>query len=149
LSIDDEDFLVKAEKALIRQRTLSQVALNKSDNEDVRQFSHQVLTNYRRTLAELGVLMKAKNIPESSAATEGIELDAMNRLHGVSGRAFDREFVSLMTAELQETVATFHSTAETAADADIRNYAKGVLPLIQQDFDTAAALEKEFAKDRR
>jgi len=150
LSIDDDDFLTKAEKAEITQTTLSSVALDKSDNEDVRQFARRVITNYERALADLRGLMKAKNKADSSAGIEDLRLEAMNRLQGLSGSAFDHEFVSLMAAEQQETLATFNSAAETAADPDIRNYANGVLRLLREDFDSAVALEKKIdAKNGR
>jgi len=150
LSIDDEDFLTKAEKSEIRQTTFSQLAVDKSNDEDVRQFARRVISNYQRPLAELTDLMKAKNMAESSAAIAALREDAINRLHRLSGSDFDDEFVSLMTAEQQEAVPIFNAAAETAADPDIRNYAKSVLPLLRQDFDTAIALEKKLAsKERR
>src|SRR5262245_35361925 len=123
LSIDDVSFLLTAQKAEIRQTTLSRAALDISTNEEIRKYAHQVITNYEGALAQLAYLMKAKNIQQASAAAEEIQLDAMNRLHGLSAGAFDREFVSLMSAEQQATVNTFNSAAETAADPDIRNYA--------------------------
>jgi hypothetical protein len=58
LSIDHQEFLVKAE---LRQTTLSQVALNKSNHEDVRQFARRVITNYHRALAELMDLIRASS----------------------------------------------------------------------------------------
>src|SRR5262245_30612461 len=67
LSIDDEDFLVKAEKAEIRQTALSEVALDKSSDEDIRQFAFRVISNYRPALERLEDLRKEKNLPESSA----------------------------------------------------------------------------------
>jgi len=146
ISIDDESFLLAAQMAEIRQTTLSRAALNTSKNEDIRNYAQQVIANYRRALAELADLMKTKNIPHTSAAEE-IKLDAMNRLHGLTGSAFDHEFISLMTAEQQATLNSFNSAAETAADPDIRNYAKGVLPLLREDFNTATALEKRLAAD--
>jgi putative membrane protein len=145
LAIDDESFLLEAENAEIRQTTLAQAALDTSTNYDIRTYAQQVITNYRRALAELSDLIKAKNIPHTSPTIEGIRLDAMNRLHGLSGSAFDHEFISLMTAEQQAAITTFNSAAETSADPDIRNYAKGVLPLLQEDFNTATALEKKLA----
>jgi hypothetical protein len=53
----------------------------------------------------------AKNMPASSAAIEELQLEAKNRLHGLSGSTFDHEFVSLMTAEQQEAVPIFNSAA--------------------------------------
>ena len=146
ISIDDERFLLTAQKAAIRQTTLSEAALNTSKNYDIRKYAQQVITNYRKALADLADLMKAKNVPNTSSTAEEIKLDAMNRLNGLTGTAFDHEFISLMTAEQQAALNTFNSVAETAADPDIRNYAKGVLPLLREDFDTATALEKKLAR---
>jgi putative membrane protein len=149
LSIDDEDFLVKAEKALIKQTALSQVALDKSNDDDIRLFAYRVIKNYRPALEKLTELRKAKNMPASSAAIEEMQLVAHHRLSGLSRSAFDHEFISLMTADQQEAVATFNMAAETAADPDIRNYAKSVLPLLREDFDTASTLEKKLAARKR
>ena len=150
LSIEDKAFLDKAEKAEMRQTTLSQLALEKSADEDVRRFARHVIANYDRPLADLAGLMTAKKMAESSAAIEELKLDAINRLHGLSGSAFDDEFVSLITAEQQAALATFNSAAETAADPDIRKYAQGVVPIIREDFDTVVSLEKQLAaKNRR
>jgi len=99
-------------------------------------------------LVDLTGLMTAKNIARTFADEE-IRLEAMNRLHGLSGSAFDHEYVSLMTAEQQAAVATFRSVAETAADRNVRNYARTVLPLLQKDFDTATALEKRLASQHQ
>jgi putative membrane protein len=145
LSIDDETFLLAAQKAEIRQTTLSEAALDVSKNEEIRNYAQQVVTNYRKALAELTDLMRAKNIPNVSATAEAIRLEAMNRLHGLSGSAFDHEFVSLMAAEQQAALASCNLTAETAADPDIRNYAKGVLPLLRDDFNTVTGLSKKLA----
>src|SRR5262245_38931901 len=54
LSIDDENFLLAAQKAEIRQMTLSQAALDTSKNEEIRNYAHQVVTNYRKALTDLG-----------------------------------------------------------------------------------------------
>src|SRR5262245_48943233 len=145
LSIDDESFLLNAQKAELRQTTLSQVALDVSTNDDIRKYARQVISNYQRGLAELADLMMVKNIPQTSATTLGIQLDAKNSLYGLSGSSFDHEFVSLMTAEQQAAVTTFKSAAETAADPDIRNYAQGLLPLLQEDFNTVSTLQRELA----
>ena len=146
LSIDDEDFLRKAETTEVRQTTFSQAALEKSNNEDVRRFARQVIDNYQDSLSELAALMKAKNLAEPSAEIEELKLDATNRLHRLSGSAFDDEFVSLMAAEQQEAVAIFDSAAASAADSDIRNYAKRVLQFLRKDFATALTLQKKLAE---
>ena len=143
-AIDDDTFLVKAQKAEITQTTLSQLAMEQSQTPDVRAYARQVITNYSQALVDLTDLMKAKNIARTFADEE-IQLEARNRLQRLSGSAFDREYVSLMTAEQQAALAMFRSVAETASDPNVRNYAQTVLPSLRKDFDTAVALEKKLA----
>jgi hypothetical protein len=50
-----------------------------------------------------------------------------------------------MTVEQQQTAASFDRAADTAADPEIRQYAKNALPSLRADFDRAASLEKEFS----
>jgi putative membrane protein len=146
---DDETFLLNAGKAEVRQITFSQVALEKSKNDDVRAYAQAVLTDYQQALTGLKDLMKTKNIA-GSYQFEATQLEARNRFEGLSGSSFDDQFVSVITAEQQAIVATLASAAETAADRDVRNYAKSVLPVLRKDFDTAVALQKKLMpKSRR
>ncbi len=145
LSMDDRDFLIGAEKAGIRQRTLAQQALQKSNNNEVREFARHVITDRSQALSELKRVMDAKQMKEQAALAVEVQMTAEARLQGLSNAAFDHEFVSLMTAEQQETLAGFRTAAETAADPEIRNYAERILPSLQTDYDKAADLEKRLA----
>ena len=67
LSMDDRDFLIGAEKAGIRQRTLAQQALQKSNNNEVREFARHVITDRSQALSELKRVMDAKQMKEQAA----------------------------------------------------------------------------------
>jgi putative membrane protein len=146
LSMDDKDFLISALKSEIWQKSLAQTAIEKSANPDVHRFAQQLAEDRERALTELRTLMKAKGVSEPPDLSDEMRLEADNRLHHTSGSAFDDEFVSLITADQQETVRLFDSAANTLPDPDIRSYAARVLPSLRKDLDTAIGLERKIRK---
>jgi predicted outer membrane protein len=149
LSMDDQKFLIGAERAEIRERTLAVQALQKTRNQEVRNFARDVTAHRSQDLSDLKKLMHDKNMPPRPAFATEVELEARTRFHRLSDGAFDHEFISLMTAEQEDAVRIFTAAAETAADGDIRNYAQQVLPSLQADYDRAADLEKKLAGNAR
>jgi putative membrane protein len=145
LSMDDQNFLIAADKSQLIQRDLAQAAVDKSKNGDVVEFAHRVIDERKASLAELGQLMKTKQISEPAAIAEDLQLETKNALQSLSDDAFDHEIVSLIAAELGPALTSFNSASQTAADPDVRNYARAILPSIQRDADQAVALEKKLA----
>jgi putative membrane protein len=140
--MDDQKFLVSADKTLIRQRNLAQAAVQKSKNGNVFEFARRVVDDCSASLTELSRLMQAKHITEPSSVAEDLQLETSNRLQGLAGIDLDHKIISLMAAEQQQAVDIFSSAAETAGDPDVRKYASATLPALQRDSDRAAALEK-------
>jgi putative membrane protein len=148
LSMDDKEFLMKAQQSEVRQKALAETALTKSTNPDIRGFANQVAGERSRDLARLKAVMDIKGFAEPPAPEES-QQEAMNRLNRSSGRALDDQFISLITAELQQSIGTFDRAAETAADPEVREYAGGVLPAFRKDFDSALALEEKLGTRAR
>src|SRR5258708_2106138 len=107
LSLDDKNFLIRAEKTEFRQKALAMTALEKSENTDVREFARNVIDDRKRALDDLMDLMKRRDVTDAPAIAEEIQLEASHRLDGVSDGAFDHEFLSLMTAEQQQAIESF------------------------------------------
>ena len=145
LSMDDQKFLVSADKTLIRQRNLAQAAVQKSKSGNVFEFARRVVADCSASLTELSRLMQAKHITEPSTVAEDLQLETSNRLQGLAGIDLDHKIISLMAAEQQQAVGIFSSAAETAGDPDVRKYASATLPSLQRDSDRAAALEKKLS----
>jgi putative membrane protein len=143
LSMDDRNFLIKAEKAMVREKTLAQVALQKTRNNDVRAFAQKIFDDRSRALDELVRLTNTNGLAQPFSLSD-VELEAKTQFDRTSEDAFDHEFVSLMAAELQDVVSNFSMAAETAENPGVRNYASRVLPLLRKDLDSAADLEKKL-----
>src|SRR5690349_16161692 len=92
LAMDDQNFLINAERSEIRQRAFAQSALEKSANVDIQKFARQVQEQRERELQELRTLMTAKKIPSPPGLVEEVELESASRLHRLTGSDFDDEF---------------------------------------------------------
>src|SRR5262249_40840218 len=112
ISLEDQKFLSGAEESEMRQLALAQEALQKSQNEQVREFAKRVVDDRTRALSGLKQLMGDKNIQEEPLKAEVIRLEVANRLNSIPSDAVDHEFVSLMAAEQQQAVANLDSASE-------------------------------------
>jgi putative membrane protein len=145
LSLDDQKFLDAAERAEIRENTLADQALERSTNLRVRALATSLHDDLGAALTELKNLMKTKHMAEPAVFAEEVHSEAANRLTNASGDAFDHEFVSLLTADGQDTLRIFDSAAQTAADPDVRTYANRVLPSLRANYNKASDLENKLA----
>ena len=141
--MDDQAFLVGAEKSMVRQKTLAQEVLAKSRDASVVEFAHALLDNNDRSVAELRTLMQQKHIQEPAPFVEELQIDAANLLDHLNGKELNDRFISLITAEQQQELRSFNSAAETAGDADVRAYAQRVLPALQRDQDRSVEILKK------
>jgi putative membrane protein len=145
LPVWDQDFLVNAQKAEIRQGSLSRAALERAYGADVQSFARMIVDDHTRTLQQLTSLMNKKGVSQPGTATEA-SAEGKYRLDSLSGSAFDDEYISLMAAETQQNVERFSRAAETADDREVRAYASSVLPLLEKEQQKAADLEKKLSQ---
>jgi len=146
LPVWDRDFLLNAEKWEIQQQSLSRAALNRARGADVQGYARTVVDDYSRTLQQLRDLMQKKGVSQPGLETEA-DVQGAHRLDSVTGAEdFDREYITVMAAETQQTLARFRQAAETADDREVRAYASAVLPVVERQQEKAADLEKKLSK---
>jgi putative membrane protein len=145
LPVWDQDLLVNAQKAEIRQCSLSRAALDRAYGADVQSFARTVVDDHTRTLQQLTSLMNKKGVIQPGTTPEA-SAEGKYRLDSLSGSAFDDEYISLMAAETQQNVERFRKAAETADDREVRAYASSVLPLFEREQRKAADLEKKLSQ---
>jgi putative membrane protein len=146
LSLDAKQFLKEAQRSEILQKAGAEIVMTESTNMDIQQFACQVARERSEDLAKLNALAKLKDFSPPSATEGALQVEAMHRLHGLTGSALDHEFISLMTAEQEQCIRIFDN-AQTAADLDIREYASEVLPRLKKDYAKAVDLQANLATD--
>ena len=133
-----EVFFKKAALDGLAEVELGKIALNKSQDPEVRAFAQRMVTDHGKANQELTSLARAKGIAAPTS------LDAEHRtmianLERESGPAFDRAYCEHMVMDHTKAIALFES-ASKAPDTDVAQFARKTLPTLKEHKQMAARL---------
>ena len=97
----DQDFLKKAAIANLAEIELGKLAQQKAQNPEVKQFAQMMVTGHTKALNELkGLAGRSANLPTS---LDEKHQEIQQRLSGLSGAEFDREYMNVMVQAHEDT----------------------------------------------
>jgi putative membrane protein len=130
-SYGDQSFLRKTMEDDMAQEQMGQLAAQKSESDDVKQFGekmaqiHEQLTNQIMPVAKkLGV-----DQPKEPSKKDRQEIEKMQAL---SGPDFDSAFIKAMLKDQQTDLKGFHDEAQGAQDPNVQQLAKMDEPVLNQ-----------------
>jgi len=144
LSDSDKNFLMKAEKDNIAEQEIGRFAAEKTQNKDVKDYAQMLVDDHTKALNDLVDLMNKKGMAQPNGLPK-VEHDAMNKLNGLSGADFDREFINMMVEDHQKAVSEFRQEKDMAQDKDVKSYADNVLPVLEKHLQKAQELQRNLA----
>ena len=138
LSGDDKTFVTSAGMAGLAEVQYANLALQKSENADVRAFAQRMVADHGASNAELANLATVKGavLPAELA---GKHQQGYEHLQSLGGAEFDRAYMQHMVSDHQEAVTLFQNASSTASDADLRAFATKNLPILQEHARLAQA----------
>jgi putative membrane protein len=139
----EQDFMMKATLAHLSEMDMAQMAMQKSQNSDVRDFANMIQSDHTNALEDLTDLMKDKNVSQPSMLTPEGKAD-IEKMTGLSGPEFDREFVNMMVADHQKAVEMFRDFVSIAQNPDIKKYAEDLLPKLEMHLEKAQKLQSKL-----
>jgi putative membrane protein len=140
LDRSDRKFIESAAVDGMAEVQLGQLAASKAGSDDVRKFGQRMVDDHSKANDQL------KQIASGKGVTLPTDLDAKHkrehdRLSKLSGADFDREYMKLMMSEHKKDVKEFQSTAKSAKDADVKNFASSTLPKLQEHLSMAQSTD--------
>jgi len=135
-----EGFMTEAAKGGMAEVELSRLATTKAQNADVKKFAQKMIEDHTNANAELKQLAGKKTV------TLPTELDAAHKatkdkLAGLSGAEFDKEYVNAMVTDHEKAVSLFKTQSETGTDADAKAFAAKTLPKLQMHLDMIKGIQ--------
>ena len=115
----DRMFLQEATEGSNAEIQLGQLASRLGSTEDVRQFGLKMVTDHGQLNESLKVAAKAMGVrlPAGISKVDQAELDKLN---GLTGAAFDKEYLAYMVKDHHEDLRSFHLEAATTQDAGLK-----------------------------
>lgn len=139
VTASDRDFVTRAAQDGRLEVELGELAQEKASKDAVQQFGKQMVTDHTQANRELEQVAKRKNIAlPADIGQTGAQL--RSKLEGLSGEAFDREYVRAMVEDHEKAVDAFRRQAESSGDPELKQLASKTLPTLQQHLDHARQL---------
>lgn len=138
----DRYFLKTAAQGSRATVKMSQLALAKSSNDDVKAFAQKVMTDHAvlaRTWKPLAQEMGAAPSREMSKKDE----KRYEKLSGLSGDAFDKEYMAAMVEDHQGDLKLFQDTMNGTANNSLRDALDRTIPVIQDHIAQAEEISRK------
>lgn len=119
------------------------LALEKTQNTQVRQFAQQTVDEHTKALQELQQLAQKKQlkVPEEADFQHKAIATAMRLL---SGETFDRQYIRQIAVRDHRRAEDLLQKAQRSQDSDIKAYASRLLPVVQRHLAMARDLEQQM-----
>jgi putative membrane protein len=139
LNPDDRTFLEKAAVGGKAEVELGQLALEKAQNDQVKQFAQRMVTDHSQANSEL-VSMGDKMSITLPTELDKENQDTKNKLSKLNGAKFDKEYMKAMVDDHQKDVNDFQKESSSAINSDVKAFASKTLPTLQQHLDLAKSI---------
>ncbi len=140
-NMDSQDFVTKAAQSNLAEIKASQLALDKTQNPQVRELATRMIKDHEAANAQLEPLAKAKNlkIPDD---TDMMHKASMKLLQAKSGSGFDSTFLKQMDKDHTKTIELFQKASSSSkVDPELQALATKLLPTLQHHEQLVASLE--------
>ncbi|HEY0160157.1 MAG TPA: DUF4142 domain-containing protein [Thermoanaerobaculia bacterium] len=138
-SNEDKTFVTSAGMAGLAEVQYANLALQKSENAEVRAFAQRMVTDHGTSNAELAQLATVKGLVLPTELA-GKHQQGLEHLQSLGGAEFDRAYMQHMVGDHQEAVTLFQTGSTSATDADIKAFATKNLPILQQHLTQAQGI---------
>jgi len=131
--VSNKDFVQKAAIGGMFEVESSQLALEKSKNQDVRNFAQMMIDDHGKVNKELKDLLPQTDARHVMLPTDVDDKhdDLLASLEDVSGPEFDNLYVKDQIAAHKEAVDLFRSYAQSGKDKTLRDFANENLPTLK------------------
>lgn len=128
---DAAEFAVKAADGGMMEVELGKIAATNASNPAVKEFGNMMVSDHSKAGEELKALAASKNITLPAALSED-KVKKVEEFRAKKGAEFDKEYMDFMVEDHKEDIEKFSKAAEKLADPEIKNWAAGKVPTLQQ-----------------
>ena len=117
---------------------LGQLAQEKSQSDDVKQFAQKMIENRKRLDDQLAPLAKQLDVNQSSGPDKKTKKE-VEKMQALSGPQFDEEYIRTIEKAHEKDVKSFKQAADASQNPNVQKTAQADAPIIEQHL---AAVQK-------
>jgi putative membrane protein len=144
VSSTEATFVKNSEAAGLTETRLGQIAKDKSSNNDVKNFGQKMIDDHTKAGDALKQVATQKSITLPTAVN-ATEKATITRLSKLSGKSFDKAYMSEMVKDHTSVVAALKQASKTSKDADIKSWAANTLPTAEEHLKMAKDINAKLS----
>jgi putative membrane protein len=143
----NQRFVTEASSGNMFEIAAGNLAIQKGVHADVKAYGNHMVTDHSMASSEMATLANQKGLTIPGTMLEKHQTK-LNMLAGLSGTAFDKQYAAMMLASHMETITLFQEASSNIGvpDNDLRSFASGKLPTLNQHLDHAQQLQNKVGK---
>lgn len=137
-----QDFMEAAAASNMTEIEASRLALQKSQNAEIKKFAQMMVTDHTKAGNELKALAGTKKMTMPADVTAN--KDTIDDLRETAAASFDAAYVEAMVDGHEDTVAAFQEQADKSADAEVKAFAAKTLPTLKMHLEMIRAIQAKM-----
>ena len=127
----DQKFLMGAASGGMFEVTISQMAMERSQDEDVKKIAKKMIDDHGKANQELMKIAQTKNImlPQQM---DPVHMAIVTKLGGEQGEDFDECFLATQVLAHEEALMCFRKESRMGQDAELKKFAEKSLPTLRE-----------------
>lgn len=141
VTTEDRQFVMNALVSNKGEIELSTMAATKAQAPNVKGFARMLISDHTAAYNELLIIAGQKNLTPLDTAATTEHMQVKQKLQGLSGRAFDKEFISTMVKNHEKSRDAFQLQATGGSDPEIKAFAQKYLAPITNHLQQAREMD--------
>ena len=138
----DKMFVAKAMQGSVAEIQLGQLTLQKSDNQQVKQFAQRMIDDHTRLNDQMKPVAQQLGVAVPDQPSKK-DRNTMAKLQALSGSAYDQAYIKDMVKDHKQDLSQFQMEASSGQDQTVRDAAAQGSKVIAQHLQMAQQLAKD------
>ena len=131
-STQDKLFLKNASDGSLFEIKTSELALKKSNSDDIKKYAQQMIDDHNKMMTQMQPIAAQAGVTPPTNLVTKMHKAEYKKLEGLSGDAFDQEYIKAQLTDHQKSDADFKMEASSGTLPDEKAAAQQGLPIIEQ-----------------
>ena len=137
------EFLKKVTNAGMAEIQLAKLAQQKGTIDAVKNFAAMLERDHTAVNQQVKALADQRNVALPAAISDDKQ-KMYTDMEKMTGKAFDKDYISMMIKAHGDGISLFEDTRSNASDIDVKNFADKTLPALKMHLDSAKAIQKRY-----
>jgi len=137
------EFLKKVTNSGMAEIQLAKLAQQKAIIDAVKNFAAMLERDHTAVNQQVKNLADQRNVALPAAISDDKQ-KMYTDMEKMTGKAFDKDYISMMIKAHGDGISLFEDTRSNASDIDVKNFADKTLPTLKMHLDSAKAIQKRY-----